>query len=95
MDFGELYNEFTDFVAKGDEAGARKFLVSRFRDFPDSVQAEITLAFFEEGLERAAGEKNLEGEFRKDATTLMLRMERLRRTLEDKKKLLELEGKMK
>lgn len=89
-----LYNQFLDLLKRGTEQEARRFLIDHFSDFPKDVQGEITAAFFQEGLDRLATEKKLIGEFQDETIQFMHAMDRLKRIVEDKKKLLELEEKI-
>ena len=89
------HSELLDILKKGDEQEARKFLTDHFAEFPEDLQGEIATGFFEEGLGRVATEKKLLGEFQDNTSQFMAHMDRLARILEDKKKLLELEEKIK
>ena len=92
--FIKFYDEFSRLLAGGDEVGLRQFLVDNFRDFPEEIQTHIVLSFFEEGLNKTAEDNALVGEFRKDTRDLFTGMEQLKRMLEDKKRLLELQEKI-
>ena len=87
--------QLADTMENGTEAGARQFLTSHFSEFPEDMQGEILRGFLMEGVEQALHSDAVISEAREDASDLLMRMDRLRRMLEDKKKLLELEDKMK
>lgn len=44
----QIYVEFLRLVKAGDESAARSFLESRFKEFPETFQAELALSLFEE-----------------------------------------------
>lgn len=46
----ELYNKFTELLKTGSEADARKFLVDNLTSFPEELQEQIIMAFFEEAI---------------------------------------------
>ena len=91
----ELYTKLIDMIGAGQAREVRRFLVDHLSEFPEDVQGQIALGFFDEGLGRVVAEKKLLAEFQEDTAQFMTHMDRLRRMLEDKKKLLELENKVK
>ena len=50
----ELYNSFIDFIEKGDEDGARAFLVEHLNEFPEEMKKEIAFAFFVDAVKKEA-----------------------------------------
>ncbi|MCC7436503.1 hypothetical protein IT402_01345 [Candidatus Nomurabacteria bacterium] len=50
----ELHEAFMVFVEKGDEEGARNFLVENINEFPENMRKEIAFAFFVDAVEKDA-----------------------------------------
>lgn len=92
--FIDLYNEFLVYVNKGDEAGARKFLLDNFKKFPEEVQDKLTFAFFEEALiDKAKGIKDT-AEIQKQGLEAMSQIEKAKKVLEDQIKIKDLKVKL-
>lgn len=52
----ELLKEMERLAASGDEQALKAFMFERFKEFPEEVQGKILMAFYQEGLEKEAGE---------------------------------------
>lgn len=92
--FTDLYNEFMVYVDKGDEAGARKFLVDNIQKFPEEVQEKITFAFFEEALMNEAKSARGIAEAQKEGLDAMNQIDKAKKILEDKIKVKNLRAKL-
>ncbi len=85
--FSDLYNEFMAYVEKGDEQGARSFLIDNLQKFPEEIQDKLTFAFFEEALlDETKGIKDV-AEIQKQGLEALSQIEKARKILEDKKKI--------
>jgi len=85
--FSDLYNEFMVFVEKGDEAGARKFLIDNLQKFPEEVQEKLTFAFFEEAMtNEAQGIKDV-AQIQEQGLEAISQIEKAKKILEEKKKI--------
>ena len=92
--FLDLYNEFIVYVNKGDEAGARKFLVDNLLKFPEDIQEKLTFAFFEEALtDEVKGTEEI-AEMQKGGLEALNQIAKARKVLEDKVKEEELRSKL-
>lgn len=92
--FSDLYNEFLTYVNKGDEAGARKFLIDNLQKFPEDVQDKLTFAFFEEALlKEAKGIKEI-AEVQKQGLDALSQIGKAKKILEDKIKVRDLRDKL-
>ena len=93
-EFVKLYNEFLAYADKGDEAGARIFLVDNFKKFPEEVQEKITFAFFEEALmDKTKGMKEV-AEMQKEGLEAMSQIDKAKKILEDQIKIKDLKAKL-
>ena len=93
-EFIKLYNEFLAYADRGDEAGARKFLVDNFKKFPEEVQEKITFAFFEEALmDKTKGMKEV-AEMQKEGLEAMSQIDKAKKILEDQIKIKDLKAKL-
>ncbi len=90
MSFSYLYQEFVELLSRGDENEAKQFLVDHFNDLPKDVQDDIIMAFFEEGLSLAAIEADEIGKFQKERLEEAEVLEKIKKSLEDKIKLIDL-----
>ncbi len=70
MNQEELYKAFVELVEKGDEEGARAFLVDHLSDFPEEMRKEIAFAFFVDAVEKDAAVANAQKEGLKMMKTL-------------------------
>ena len=93
-DFTKLYNAFQELAEKGEETQARQFLVDHFAEFPEEAQGDIVVAFFEEAISNTAKETEAIDKIRTDTLQEVKAMEKLKRVLEDRLKVLELESKI-
>jgi len=85
--FSDLYNEFLTLVNKGDEQGARDFLIENLQKFPEDVQDKLTFAFFEEALiDETKGIKEI-AEMQKEGIDAMSQIDKAKKVLEEKKKI--------
>jgi hypothetical protein len=85
-----LRKEFLAIVDRGDERAAREFLVTHLKEFPRDTQDAIIMAFVEEALGKGAEEAKLIADFQKQGLEAIDDLEKSKRELEDKKKMLEL-----
>ncbi len=85
--FLDLYKEFLAFVDKGDEVGARKFLIDNLTKFPKDVQDKLAFAFFEEALTDEA--KSIEdiAAVQKQGLEAMNQIDKAKKNIEDKAKI--------
>lgn len=90
QNFKELYDKFREVMINGDEQEARNFLVSHLKEFPQEIQDEIVLAFFQEGLEKAAEEAQLLRDFQVQALEEVKEIEQIRGEVKDKLDLLKI-----
>ena len=92
--FSDLYNEFLAYVDKGDESGARKFLIDNLSKFPEDVQGKLTLAFFEEALmKETKGVKEIV-EMQKEGLEALNQIGKAKKILADKVKVKDLRAKL-
>jgi hypothetical protein len=85
--FEGLYNEFLSFVNKGDEAGARNFLVENLQKFPEEVQDKLTFAFFEEALTDEAKKDEGVVKMQKEGLEAISQIDKAKKILEEKAKI--------
>lgn len=93
MDVITLYNQFRNLTETGTEEEARKFLTDHFTEFPEDLRSEIAFAFFEEGLGKVASETKTLTEFQTQTADDLNTLEKLKRRLEDRLRVMELEQK--
>ncbi len=74
-DFTQLYEEFRQVVLRGAEDEAKKFLADHLKEFPEKMQGEILLAFFEEGLSKTLEDKKAILDFQKQGLGVMKDLE--------------------
>jgi hypothetical protein len=92
--FSDLYKEFLVYVDRGDEAGARKFLVDNIKKFPEEVQDKLTFTFFEEALMNdTKGMKEI-AEMQKQGLEAMSQIDKAKKVLEDQIKIKDLKAKL-
>jgi len=92
--FTDLYNEFIALVNKGDEAGARKFLVDNLKKFPEEAQDKITFAFFEEALMKETEGMQEIADMQKQGLDAMSQIDKAKKILEDQIKEKDLKDKL-
>ncbi len=81
--FSNLYNEFLVYLDKGDEAGARKFLIDNLQKFPEDVQDKLTFAFFEEALMKETKGMKEVAEMQEQGLEAMNEIDKAKKILED------------
>lgn len=86
----ELLDQFFQLAEKGDEAGARKFLIDNLKQFPQETQDAIITAFVEEALEKKSHESSAIAEFQKQGMETVNALEETKKELEKKLKLAEI-----
>ena len=87
--FKDLYDEFIKIAERGDEQEARDFLIKHLNDFPEKVRKGLVLAFFEDAVATQAEDAALVSDFQNESVQALNDMTTLKKTLEDKGKLLE------
>ena len=87
-----IRKEFASIVARGNEQEAKDFLIKNLKSFPQSAQDEIIAAFFEEALVNKNDELHAIADFRKQGMDAIDELEKGKRTLEDKGKLLDIKN---
>src|SRR3989344_7479967 len=92
--FSDLYNEFLVYVDKGDEAGARKFLIDNLQKFPEDMQEKLTFAFFEEALMKDTKGVKEVAEMQKQGLDALSQIDKAKKILEDKMKIKDLRSKL-
>lgn len=92
--FDDLYNQFLVYADKGDESGARKFLIDNLLKFPEDVQDKITFAFFEEALLDEAKKIKDVSEMQEQGLKAISQIDKARKILEDKVKIRDLRSKL-
>ena len=85
--FEGLYNEFLGLVNKGDEAGARNFLIENLQKFPEEVQDKLTFAFFEEALTDEAKKNEGIAKMQKEGLEAISQIDKAKKILEEKAKI--------
>ena len=85
-----LREEFMKIVQSGDEAKARQFLVDHFKEFPESTQDVISVAFLEEALAKKNAEDALIADFRKEGLATLNVLGRAKEELEKHAQLAEI-----
>jgi hypothetical protein len=84
--FENLYDQFMVYVDKGDEEGAKKFLIDNLQKFPEDVQDKITFAFFEEAIKSEAEDIKNIGEMQREGLDAMGKIDKAKKILEDQKR---------
>ena len=92
--FISLYNGFKEIVNKENEEAARQFLTDHINEFPEDVKNGIILTLFEDAVNEAANKELAVLEFKREGIEIMTALEQAIRILDDKLKVLELEGKL-
>jgi len=94
QDFSLLYAQFREVLDTGTEGQAQKFLTDHMHEFPEDMQQTITLALFENGLYEVAENKKAVEDFKQEGIEIVCELEKGKRILDDKQKVLDLQGKM-
>ncbi len=93
-EFLKLHKEFMVYADKGDEAGARQFLIDNLQKFPEEVQEKITFAFFEEALMEETKDVKEIAEMQKEGLEAMSQIDKAKKILEDQIKIKDLKAKL-
>jgi hypothetical protein len=83
----ELRDEFMKLVEAGDEAKARIFLTEHLSEFPQQVQENITMMFFEEALAKKDVDDKLLLNFKEESLKALHDIDRAQEELEKHAKL--------
>jgi hypothetical protein len=89
-----LRDQLSEFIEKGDEAGARKFLIENLKEFPQEAQDAIIFGFVEEALEKKREDDALLGDFRKKGVDALKAMGGATKEIEKQLKLAEIKEKI-
>ncbi len=92
--FSNLYKEFLAYADKGDEAGARKFLIDNMKSFPEEVQGKLLLASFEEAVMKEAEGMQEIAEVQKEGLNAMSQINKAKKVLADQAKIKSLKDKL-
>ncbi len=85
--FAGLYEEFISLAEKGNEEKAKEFIFAHFKEFPESLQDELTFIFFEKAiLEEAEKVRTIAG-VQKEGLEAISQIERAKKALEDEAKI--------
>ncbi len=84
--YSELYDQFMGYVEKGDEQGAKDFLIENLKNFPEETQEKLTMAFFEEALTKETTGMAELGQMQKEGVEAMGQIAKAKKILEDKAK---------
>jgi hypothetical protein len=93
-DFSLLYAQFREILDTGTEEQAQKFLTDHMGEFPEDMQQTITLALFENGLNEAAESQVAVDNFKQEGIEIIDELEKGKRILDDKLKILDLQEKI-
>ena len=93
-DFSLLYAQFREILNTGTEEQAQKFLTDHMKEFPEDMQQTITLALFENGINEAAENQKAVEDFKQEGIEIADELEKGKRILDDKLKVLDLQEKM-
>lgn len=93
-DFSLLYAQFREILDTGTEDQTQKFLTDHMQEFPEDMQQVITLALFENGLNKAAESQKAVEDFKKEGIEIVDELEKGKRILDDKRKILDLQEKI-
>lgn len=85
--FLDLYNEFMGYANKGDEQGARDFLINNLQRFPEDIQDKLTFAFFEEALLDETKKIEAITEMQKEGLGALSQIDKAKKILEEKSKI--------
>lgn len=90
----KLFDDLRGVFENGSEEEVRAFLVDHISAFPDDIKDEIVFAFFEEGLDKAIEEKGKLVEFEEAGIEELKTLAELKRRIDDRIKVMELEEKL-
>jgi hypothetical protein len=86
MSHTDLYNQFYEIVQSGDEAKVRAFVFDHFKEFPESVQEQLTFAFFEEALTKESSDAAAVADFKAKGLEFLRDASKAKAMLEDEAK---------
>lgn len=95
FDLAKFYEELMEIIRKGDEEGARNFILDHILDLPPDFQNEIFSILFQEGLERVVEDDNRLIRFQEIILEELRNIEKLRTQLEDQLRIEESREKIK
>ena len=95
QDFSALYAQFKEILDTGTEEQAEKFLIDHINEFPEDMKQAITMALFERGLIEAGESQKAIDEMRESGMQAIDDIQETIRAIDDRKKIVELEGKIK
>ena len=81
-----LKEQFLKIVESGDEKAAKHFLIIHIKEFSEETQDDIITAFFEDALQKKAGDINRVTTIQKNLLAELEEMEKVEQTITDKKK---------
>ena len=85
----ELYQEFCTVMQTKTPQEAQSFLVAHFMELPESVQEEVVMLLFEEGLQDAAQTEKIIGEFQSQGLEITGLLQKIKKMLDDKLKVMD------
>ncbi len=86
----ELLENLSLILKEGDIAKTKNFLIENFKSFPESVQDEITMAFMSEAIIDEANRIDAVTEMQKQGLEMMASLEKIKSSLEDELKAIDL-----
>ena len=89
-----LFQGFTELLQKGDEVGARKFLIEHLKEFPQDIQDTIIGEFVEEAIMKKASDDKAVADFEGSAGEAITVLAKMKREIEKKIKLAEIKKSM-
>ncbi|MDP3779249.1 MAG: hypothetical protein Q8R30_04375 [bacterium] len=95
QDFSALYAQFKDILDAGTEDQADKFLIDHMNEFPEDMRQEVTMALFERGLVETGENQRAIDEIREDGMRAIDDIQETIRAIDDRRKIVELEQKIK
>lgn len=81
-----LKEQFLKIVESGDEKSAKHFLITHIKEFSQETQDSIITAFFEDALQKKAGDINRVATIQKNLLAELEEMEKVDEAITDKKK---------
>ncbi len=95
QDFSALYAQFKEILDAGTEEQAEKFLIDHMNEFPEDTKQALTMALFERGLVEAGENQKAADEMRENGMRTIDDIQETIRAIDDRKKIVELEQKIK
>ena len=81
-----LKEQFLKIVESGDEKATKRFLITHIKEFSEETQDGILTTFFEDALQKKAGDINRVTTIQKNLLAELEEMEKVEQTITDKKK---------